>query len=218
MQNLAASGDKTLDILFSQGLVKNSVQIFTESKVPEIRLECLKLLDIIIMKRGALLSAEDKQNIQKCVIDQNKLSKPDALLSKVLYSILQINNFMLEDAEAINLLEVTTFNTILLHGNEKMYNDSEIIHLLNFRLLSKLFEKNHQHLAKFLEILEVQNFKISKFINDMTLNPKYFGLVKEFLWLAGNIFQSTHCFVPRYLAFDNFTQNLKISKMFKLSE
>lgn len=218
IQNLAASGDKPLDILFSQGLIQNAVQICTETKVPEHGLECLKLLDILITKRGTMLSAEDKQIIQKCVINHTKLSSHNVLLSKVLYSILQVNDFMLEDAEAMNLLEITTFNTIYLHRNEKMFYDSEIIHLLYFRLLSKLFEKNHQHLARFLEILEVENFKISNLINDMTLNPKYFGLVKEFLWLAGNIFQSTHCFVPRYLAFDNFTENLKISKMFNLLE
>ncbi|CAO1328933.1 unnamed protein product [Diamesa serratosioi] len=223
IQNLAASGDKPLDTLFSQDIVKKSIQVFTETQFPGLRLECLKLLDIIIMKRGAILTSEDKQNIQKCLINHVKLSEHDAissdvLLSKVLYSILIANNFALEDNEAMNLLEIITMNTITLHRNEKIFNNNEIIHLLYFRLLSKLFEKNQQYLARFLKMYEVEDFKLSNLINDMTLNPRYFGLVKELLWLAGNIIQSTHCFIPEYLAFDDFTQNLKISKIFNLLE
>lgn len=218
MQNLAASGDKPLDILFSQGLVENTVNTFTKPKIRKLRIECLKLFDIIIISRGALLSSEDKLKIQKCLVNHNNLAKPDPLFSKVLYSILQVNNFMLEDAEASKLLELITLNTIFLDGCGKIYKDSEIIHMLNFRLLSKLFEKNHQYLGTFLESLEVQDFKISKFINEMTLNPKYFGLVKEFLWFAGSILQSTHSSVPRYLAYDNFINNIIIPKMFKLLE
>ena len=175
------------------------------------------------MKRGVMLESEEKQNIQNCLFNHIKLSRHDAvssdvLLPKVLYSILQVNDFTLESDEAMNLVEILTLNTIFLHRNQKIFNNSEIIHLLYFRMLSKLFKKKQQHLERFLEIYEAQNFKLSNLINEMTINPKYFGLVKELLWLAGNIFQSTHYFIPQYLAFDSLTQNLKISKMFKLLE
>ncbi|CAO1356399.1 unnamed protein product [Diamesa hyperborea] len=217
MQNLAASGDKPLDILFSQGLVNNTIQVFSESKAPEIRQECLKIIDIIITKKGAALSDEDKQNLQKCIMHHNEMeADPNALLSKVLLSILELNNFTLDDKEATDLLEMVSLHIVFLDIAGKKYKDTEVILLLNFRLLSKLFEKNDRHLARFLEVLEAQDIKISTIINEMTLNPKFFGLVKELLWLASNIFQSNHRSIPRYLAYDDFIENLEIPRMFKL--
>lgn len=47
-QNICASGDKPLKILFSQKLVKNVLHVMNHVMFEEIKQECYTLLDIIL--------------------------------------------------------------------------------------------------------------------------------------------------------------------------
>lgn len=146
----------------------------------------------------------------QCLIKNLKKTHSYQLL-QVLYKLLATIEYNLSPEISNLLLEEVTENLLDLQSDRTFFEEQELLNLLHLRIIINLSGKDdHQH---FIQLLAKSNVKLTDLLSKIIKN--YFGLTKEILCFAANIYTSNNELVKMYLIEDSL-ENLLLPRAFNL--
>lgn len=205
IENLIKSGNKALETLLAQKLLKGIICVIDTVSDVQIKKEAIQTLDIIVDKKCTQMSDDELQEAMKCISNYIERNGCDLHALQSFYRILSIEK--LHVVVTPSMLEIIMKNALKVDADENLV-------MLAVEILLILCKKDIQYSDQFLEFLMHHNIKLSISINESCSTPKLYALSRKYLKLVGTILACENEKVLSYLNFDDILSNLKISKMF----
>lgn len=202
VENLISSGTKALQILMSQELLSNTLNLIKHMPDQEIQHEAIQTLDIIIDKAWNELDMQAKHKVWDCLNSYLEKNACDVIALQSIYRISCVEDFSITKS----ILNIITENVTK--------NDERIIAVC-LQILSNLFQRDVQYLSYFLDYFVRNNVKLSQIINRTFTLPKHYSTSRQFLTFVASIMTMESSIVQNYLQYDDILGNLKIPRMFE---
>lgn len=211
LQNLVSSnGHKSIDILMSQQLLPNTLNIVVNSGDMVLQHEAMQLLDLIVEKKWESFSMDDKEEVSKAVLNYVFQNSVDHISMQCLHRILNFGPWNLNSQSTDKLFGVLSKNII----NEEIPVHDPLLLYFSIKILLLVFKAEPQFLSTFLTNLINFNTKLSEIINEILKIPKFYSLINDLIHFAGLIITSQPV-AANYLQYDDLVNNLQIPKFFE---